>query len=170
MQDQLPTHPNGEGLWQLGLCPWWLGRRIKALRHSSCESGVATKGPDACVWTSPATVPAAEEYAVIQLFSDINVVNVLVYPFAYRSRRRWRTINRRHGRIESSCLREFETTVLAICASLAGANFRVHSDCRRAKSSAMSRQHSSEEDSSRLSKMCCCCFQSVMRLRTFRPH
>ena len=46
---------------------------------------------------------------------------------------------------------EFEmTAVLAICASLAGANFRVHSDCRRAKSSAMSRQRSSEEDSSRL--------------------
>ena len=45
---------------------------------------------------------------------------------------------------------EFEmTTVLAICASLAGANFRVHSDCRRVKSSAMSRQRSSEEDSSR---------------------
>ena len=66
---------------------------------------------------------------------------------------------------------EFEmTAVLAICASLAGANFRVHSDCRRAKSSAMSRQRSPEEDSSRLSLMCCCCFQSVMRLRTFRPH
>ena len=66
---------------------------------------------------------------------------------------------------------EFEmTTVLAICASLAGANFRVHSDCRRAQSSAMSRQRSSEEDSSKLSLMCCCCFQSVIRLRTFRPH
>ena len=63
MQDQLPTHPNDEGLWQLGLCPWWLGGRSEALRHSSCESGVATRGPDACVWTSPATVPAAEEYA-----------------------------------------------------------------------------------------------------------
>ena len=65
MQDQLkiPTHPNDEGVWQLGLCPWWLGGRSEALRHSSCESGVATRGPDACVWTSPATVPAAEEYA-----------------------------------------------------------------------------------------------------------
>ena len=60
---ELPTHPNGEGLWQLGLCPWWLGGRSEALRHSSCESGVATRGPDACVWTSPAPVPAAEEYA-----------------------------------------------------------------------------------------------------------
>ena len=42
---------------------------------------------------------------VIQLFCDINVVNVLVYPFAYRSRRRWRAINRRRGGIESGCLR-----------------------------------------------------------------
>ena len=42
---------------------------------------------------------------VIQLFCDINVVNVLVYPFAYRSRRRWRLINRRRGRIEDGCLR-----------------------------------------------------------------
>ena len=42
---------------------------------------------------------------VIQLFCDIDVVNVLVYPFAYRSRRRWRTINRRRGGIESGCLR-----------------------------------------------------------------
>ena len=35
--------------------------------------------------------------------SEIAVV--LVYPFAYRSRRRWRTINRRRGGIESGCLR-----------------------------------------------------------------
>ena len=42
---------------------------------------------------------------VIQLFCDINVVNVLVYPFAYRSRRRRRTINRRRGGIESGCWR-----------------------------------------------------------------
>ena len=32
-------------------------------------------------------------------------MNVLVYPFAYRSRRRWRTIKRRRGGIESGCLR-----------------------------------------------------------------
>ena len=60
MQDQLPTHPNGEGLWQLGavsVVAW------RAKRSSSCESGVATSGPDACVWTGSATVPAAEEYA-----------------------------------------------------------------------------------------------------------
>ena len=94
--------------WQrfvaVGLCPWWLGGRNEALHHSSCESGVATRGPDACVWTSPATVHAAEEYTRDPL-CDINVVNVLVYPFAYRSRRRWRTINRRRGGIESGCLR-----------------------------------------------------------------
>ena len=41
---------------------------------------------------------------VIQLFCDINFVNVPVYPFAYRSRRRWRTMNRRRGGIESCCL------------------------------------------------------------------
>ena len=64
MQDQLPTHPNGEGLWQLGCVGGSLkGEAIEALRHSSCESGVATRGPDACVSTSPGTVPAAEEYA-----------------------------------------------------------------------------------------------------------
>ena len=66
---------------------------------------------------------------------------------------------------------ELETiTVLVQCASLAGANFRLQFNCRRVTRSAMSLQRSSEEDSRRLSRMCCCCFQSVTRLRTFKPH
>ena len=42
---------------------------------------------------------------LMQLFCDINVVNVLVYPFACCSRRRWTTINRGCCGIESGCLR-----------------------------------------------------------------
>ena len=57
-QDKLRTHPNSEGVWQLGLCLWWLGGRSEALHYSSCESGVCMRGPDACVWASPAIVPA----------------------------------------------------------------------------------------------------------------
>ena len=45
---------------------------------------------------------------VIELFCDINVVNVLVYPFAYRSRKRWRMINRRRGGMKSGVLREIQ--------------------------------------------------------------
>ena len=95
---------------------------------------------------------------VIQLFCDINVVNVLVYPFNLRIVRGdggGRSTDGAAGSKVVICAGFEMTTVLAICASLAGANFRVHSDCRRAKSSAMSLQRPSEEDSSRLSLMCC---------------
>ena len=107
MQDRLPIHPNGEGLWQLGLCPWWLGGRSEALHHSSCESGVVNQLREVLMHVSGPVQPPSLQLnstQVIQLFCDINAVNVLVYPFAYRSRRRWRTIKRRRGGIKSGCL------------------------------------------------------------------
>ena len=39
-------------------------------------------------------------------------------------------INRGSGGIESGCAEFKMTTVLVICSSLAGADFRAHSDCR----------------------------------------
>ena len=124
MQDQLPTHPNDEGLWQLGLCPWWLGRRSEAVRHSSCESGVATIGPDACVWTSPATVPAAEEYAgdPVVLRHQCRECTGLPVCVSFEETVEDDQQTARRDRIKAVVCAEFEmTTVLAICASLAGA-------------------------------------------------
>ena len=173
MLDQLPTYPNGEGLCQLGLCSWWLGGRSEGLRHSSCESGVSTRGPDACVCTSPATVLAAEEYVGDPVFLGHQYrecTGLLVCFNIVRGDGGGRSTDGAAGSKAVVCAQFEMTTVLAICASLAGADFRVHLDCRRAKSSAMSRQRSSKEDSSRLTLMSCCCFQSVTRLRTFKPH
>ena len=161
-QDQLRTHPNSEGLWQLGLCPWWLGGRSEALHYSSCESGVCMRGPDACVWASPAIVPAVvlrhqcrectsspvcvsfEETVEDDQQTAVGSKVIVCTEFERTTENNSFGNLRFSGQGKLSCLFGLSTS----------------------QNSALSQQCSSEVELSRLSliSMYCCCFQSVMRL------
>ena len=174
MQDRLPTHPTTKACFSWGCLRGGFEGEAKL-----CVTPVVHQALplEVLMHVSGQVQPPSLQLKitqVIQLFCDINVVKVVAYPFVclriVRGDGGLRSTDKAAGSKAVVCA-EFEmTTVLAICASPARAKFRVHSDCRRAKFSALSWQRSCGEDSSRLSLMCCCCFQSVMRLRTFGPH
>ena len=88
MQDQLPTHPNDEGLWQLGLCRGGLEGEANLCVTPVVNQALPREVPMHVSRPVQLLSLQVKSTQVIQLFCDINVGNVLVYPIAYCSRRR----------------------------------------------------------------------------------
>ena len=100
MQDRLPTHPTTKACFSWGCLRGGFEGEAKL-----CVTPVVHQALplEVLMHVSGQVQPPSLQLKitqVIQLF-----VKVVAYPFAYRLRRRWITINRRSGGIESSCLR-----------------------------------------------------------------